>query len=114
MKRPLAAEHAPHGPTEEHLVEQLEGLASAVGDTVRMAPAHLDATNPSERVIDAIRATASDKTGTIRWSKTHLLPVGALYLPRFRATRSAPDRSPPRRTFAIQDDESRHNAPSSS
>jgi hypothetical protein len=26
----LAAEHAPHGPTEEHLVEQLEGLVSAV------------------------------------------------------------------------------------
>jgi hypothetical protein len=78
----LTAEHAPLGPTEEHLVEELagivwrkrrlrlaeaaahrrglEGTFSSYRDTVKMALAHLDATNPSERVIDAIRATASD------------------------------------------------------
>jgi len=78
----LTAEHAPQGPTEEHLVEELagivwrkrrlrlaeaaahrrglEGTFSSYHDTVKMALAHLDATNPSERVIDAIRATASD------------------------------------------------------
>ena len=33
---------------------------------MRMAPAHLDATNPSERVIDAIRATASDTEKDVR------------------------------------------------
>lgn len=37
----------------------------------------------------------SDKdTGATRWSKTHLLGLGALQLPRLRATRSARDRSP--------------------
>jgi hypothetical protein len=78
----LTAEHAPQGPTEEHLVEELagivwrkrrlrlaeasahrrglEGTFSSYRDTVKMALAHLDANNPSERVIDAIRATASD------------------------------------------------------
>jgi hypothetical protein len=78
----LTAEHAPQGPTEEHLVEELagivwrkrrlrlaeaaahrrglEGTFSSYRDTVKMALAHLDATNPSERVIDAIRATATD------------------------------------------------------
>ena len=78
----LTTEHAPLGPTEEHLVEEvagivwrkrrlrlaeaaahrrgLEGTFTSHRDTVKMALAHLDATNPSERVIDAIRATASD------------------------------------------------------
>jgi hypothetical protein len=78
----LAAEHAPHGPTEEHLVEELAGilwrkrrlrLAEAaahrrgLGDTlsshrhtVKAALVHLDATDQTERVIDAIRATATD------------------------------------------------------
>jgi hypothetical protein len=78
----LTTEHAPLGPTEEHLVEELagivwrkrrlrlaeaaahrrglEGTFSSYRDTVKMALAHLDATNPSERVIDAIRATACD------------------------------------------------------
>src|SRR6266516_2001428 len=75
----LTTEHAPLGPTEEHLVEEvagivwrkrrlrlaeaaahrrgLEGTFTSHRDTVKMALAHLDATNPSERVIDAIRAT---------------------------------------------------------
>jgi hypothetical protein len=84
----LTAEHAPQGPTEEHLVEELagivwrkrrlrlaeasahrrglEGTFSSYRDTVKMALAHLDATNPSERVIDAIRATASDTEKDVR------------------------------------------------
>jgi hypothetical protein len=32
--------------------------------------------------------------GATRWSKTHLLGLGALHLPRLRATRSARDTSP--------------------
>jgi hypothetical protein len=78
----LAAEHAPQGPAEEHLVEQLVGilwrkrrlrLAEAAAhrrgldrtlasyrETVKAALVHLDATYPSERVVDAIRATATD------------------------------------------------------
>ena len=78
----LVAEHAPQGPTEEHLVEELAGilwrkrrlrLAEAatyrrgLKDTlpsyrsiVKTALVHLDASGQSERVIDAIRATASD------------------------------------------------------
>lgn len=79
----LANEHAPQGPTEEHLVEELAGviwrkrrlrLAEAAAhrrgledtlvpfrETVKAALVHLDATDQSERVVDAIRATA-DKT----------------------------------------------------
>jgi hypothetical protein len=75
----LVAEHAPQGPTEEHLVEEVAGIlwrkrrlrlaeASAhrrsLGDTlepyrktVKAALVHLDATDESERVVDAIRAT---------------------------------------------------------
>jgi hypothetical protein len=78
----LAAEHAPQGPTEEHLVEELVGilwrkrrlrLAEAAAhrrgldrtlasyrETVKVALVHLDATDQSERVVDAIRATATD------------------------------------------------------
>jgi hypothetical protein len=78
----LAAEHAPQGPTEEHLVEELAGilwrkrrlrLAEAAAhrrglyrtlesyrETVKVALVHLDATGQSERVVDAIRATATD------------------------------------------------------
>ena len=77
----LVAEHAP-GPTEEHLVEELAGilwrkrrlrLAEAAAhrrgldgtlasyrETVKVALVHLDATDQSERVVDAIRATATD------------------------------------------------------
>jgi hypothetical protein len=76
------AEHAPQGPTEEHLVEELVAilwrkrrlrLAEAAAhrrrldrtlasyrETVKVALVHLDATDPSERVVDAIRATATD------------------------------------------------------
>ena len=83
----LVAEHAPQGPTEEHLVEELAGvlwrkrrlrLAEAAvhrrglkgtlapfGDTVKTALVHLDATGQSESVIDAIRATAADTEGDI-------------------------------------------------
>jgi len=84
----LAAEHAPLGPTEEHLVEELAGilwrkrrlrLAEAAAhrrgldgtlasyrETVKVALVHLDATDQSERVVDAIRATAADTDDDIR------------------------------------------------
>jgi hypothetical protein len=84
----LVAEHAPHGPTEEHLVEELAGvlwrkrrlrLAEAAAhrrgldgtlasyrETVKVALVHLDATDQSERVVDAIRATAIDTEEDIR------------------------------------------------
>jgi len=84
----LTAEHAPQGPTEEHLVEELAGilwrkrrlrLAEAAAhrrglngtlasyrETVKVALVHLDATDQSERVVDAIRATASDTDDDIR------------------------------------------------
>jgi hypothetical protein len=78
----LAAEHAPQGPTEEHLVEELAGifwrkrrlrLAEAAAyrrgleatlspfrETVKSALVHLDAPDHSGWVVNAIRATASD------------------------------------------------------
>ena len=78
----LTTEHSPRGPTEEHLVEELAGilwrkrrlrLAEAAAyrrglsgtlaphrETVKAALVHLDATDQSERVVDAIRATADD------------------------------------------------------
>lgn len=78
----LAAEHAPQGPTEEHLVEELagilwrkrrlrlaeaaahrrglEGTLASYRETVKVALVHLDATEQSERVVDAIRATTAD------------------------------------------------------
>jgi len=78
----LVKEHVPQGPTEEHLVEELAGilwrkrrlrLAEAAAqrrgledtlgpfrETVRVALVHLDARDQSERVVDAIRATAAD------------------------------------------------------
>src|SRR5690349_19198173 len=81
-------EHEPQGPTEEHLVEELAGilwrkrrlrLAEAAAhrrgldgtlasyrETVKVALVHLDATDQSERVVDAIRATASDTDDDIR------------------------------------------------
>jgi hypothetical protein len=77
----LAAEHAPQGPTEEHLVEELAGilwrkrrlrLAEAAAyrrgldgtlgsysETVKVALVHLDDAGQSESVVDAIRATAN-------------------------------------------------------
>ena len=84
----LAAEHAPHGPTEEHLVEELAGILwrkrrlrlpeaaahrrgldgtlASYRETVKVALVHLDATDQSERVMDAIRSTASDTDDDIR------------------------------------------------
>jgi hypothetical protein len=84
----LVAEHAPQGPTEEHLVEEVAGimwrkrrlrLAEAAAqrrgltgtldsyrETVKVALVHLDATRQSERVVDAIRATAMDTENDIR------------------------------------------------
>jgi hypothetical protein len=78
----LAAEHAPQGPTEEHLVEELagilwrkrrlrlaeapahrRGLDGTLGsyrETVKVALVHLDDAGQSESVVDAIRATATD------------------------------------------------------
>jgi hypothetical protein len=84
----LVAEHAPQGPTEEHLVEELAGilwrkrrlrLAEAAAhrrgldgtfapyrETVKVALAHLDATGLSERTADAIRATAAETEQDVR------------------------------------------------
>lgn len=78
----LAGEHAPQGPTEEHLVEELAGilwrkrrlrLAEAAAHrrgledtfspyrkTKQAALAHLGVSDPSEDVSDAVRATATD------------------------------------------------------
>src|SRR5215475_8757812 len=78
----LVAEHGPQGPTEEHLVEEiagilwrkrrlrlaeaaahrrgLEGTLASYRETVKVALVHLDTTGRSERVVDAIRATATD------------------------------------------------------
>jgi hypothetical protein len=78
----LAAEHAPQGPTEEHLIEELAGilwrkrrlrLAEAAAyrrgldgtlesdrETAKVALVHVDAETESEWVVDAIRATATD------------------------------------------------------
>jgi hypothetical protein len=83
----LAAEHAPRGPTEEHLVEELagilwrkrrlrlaeaaaqrrglEGTLASYRETVKVALVHLDATDQFERVVDAIRATADDTAEAI-------------------------------------------------
>lgn len=84
----LAAEHAPQGPTEEHLVEELagilwrkrrlrlaeaaahrrglEGTLASYRETVKVALVHLDATDQSERVVDAIRSTVRDTEDDIR------------------------------------------------
>jgi hypothetical protein len=78
----LVAEHGPHGPTEEHLVEEiagilwrkrrlrlaeaaahrrgLEGTLASYRETVKVALVHLDTTGQSERVVDATRATTAD------------------------------------------------------
>ena len=84
----LVGEHKPQGPTEEHLVEELAGilwrkrrlrLAEAAAhrrgleetldpyrETVKAALVHLDATDQSEGVADAIRATADETAEDIR------------------------------------------------
>ena len=78
----LVSEHGPQGPTEEHLVEEiagilwrkrrlrlaeaaahrrgLEGTLPSYRETVKMALVHLGTSGESERVVDAIRATAAD------------------------------------------------------
>src|SRR5260370_42688585 len=78
----LVAEHAPQGPTEEHLVEEiagilwrkrrlrlaeaaahrrgLDGTLASYRETLKGALVHLDTTGQSERVVDAIRATVAD------------------------------------------------------
>jgi hypothetical protein len=78
----LVAEHAPQGPTEEHLVEEvagilwrkrrlrlaeaaahrrgLNGTLSSYSETAKVALVTLDAAGQSERVVDAIRATAAN------------------------------------------------------
>ena len=84
----LVTEHRPSGPTEEHLIEELAGilwrkrrlrLAEAAAyhrgledtlapwrETVKAALVHLDATDQSERVVDAIRATAEETAEDLR------------------------------------------------
>ena len=84
----LVAEHAPHGPTEEHLVEELAGvlwrkrrlrLAEAAAHrhgledalsqsrrTAKRAVAHIGAADGSEDVAGAIRATAADTEDAVR------------------------------------------------
>jgi hypothetical protein len=83
----LVTEHAPQGPTEEHLVEELAGilwrkrrlrLAEAAAhrrglsgtlasyrETAKVALVHLGSAGQSERIADAIRATATDTEGDI-------------------------------------------------
>ena len=80
----LVAEHAPQGPTEEHLVEELAGilwrkrrlrLAEAAAyrrglartiapyrETVKAALVHLDPKQQFEKVVNAIRATPAETT----------------------------------------------------
>ncbi len=84
----LVAEHAPQGPTEEHLVEELAGilwrkrrlrLAEAAAHrrglddtfasyrkTVKVALAHLHDAGESERVTNAVRATDADTEEDMR------------------------------------------------
>jgi hypothetical protein len=84
----LAAEHAPQGPTEEHLVEELAGvlwrkrrlrLAEAAAyrrglsgtlvsyrEVMKVALVHLDTAESPEGVAAAIRATADDTEAEIR------------------------------------------------
>src|SRR4029450_5831786 len=78
----LAAEHAPQGPTEEHLGEEragilcrkrrlrlaeaaahrrgLEGTLASYRETVKVALVHLDTTGRSERVVAPIGPTVAD------------------------------------------------------
>ena len=83
----LAAEHTPEGPTEEHLVEELAGILwrkrrlrlaeaathrrglestfASYRHIVKVALVHLDVQEESERVIDAIQATAANTEADI-------------------------------------------------
>jgi hypothetical protein len=84
----LVAEHAPHGPTEEHLVEELagilwrkrrlrlaeaathqHGLEDALSQSRRTAEralVHIDAADGSEDVAEAIRTTEADTEEDVR------------------------------------------------
>src|SRR6202521_3184114 len=84
----LVAEHSPHGPTEEHLVEEvagilwrkrrlrlaeaaahrrgLNGTLSSYSEIAKVALVTLDTTGQSERVVDAIHVTAADTEEEIR------------------------------------------------
>ena len=84
----LVEEHAPQGPTEEHLVEELAGvmwrkrrlrLAEAAAhrrgldgtlasyrETAKVALAHLKATDDAETVAEAIRTTVADTKEDVR------------------------------------------------
>jgi hypothetical protein len=83
----LVNEHAPQGPTEEHLVEEIAGIIwrkrrlrmgeaaihrdrlkgtfSSFSDTAKSAVAHLGEIEHGESVADAIRATAADTAETM-------------------------------------------------
>ncbi len=99
----LVAEHGPQGPTEEHLVEEiagilwrkrrlrlaeaaahrrgLEGTLASYRKTVKVALVHLDTTGQSERVVDAIRATAADTDEDIaEMEEDEVMTRGALEL----------------------------------
>ena len=103
----LVAEHAPAGPTEEHLVEELagvlwrkrrlrlaeaaahrrglEGTLSSYRETAKVALVHLDATGQSERVVDAIRATTADTESDVAsMEKDEAMTLRALDLLRSR------------------------------
>jgi hypothetical protein len=84
----LAAEHTPHGPTEEHLVEELAGilwrkrrlrLAEAAAyrrglddalasrrETARVALVYLEGSEEPEDVADVVHATATDTEEDVR------------------------------------------------
>jgi hypothetical protein len=88
----LAAEHAPQGPTEEHLVEELAGilwrkrrlrLAEAAAhrrgldrtlasyrETVKVALVHLDATDQSERAMPSAPRRPTRRRTSPRWRGT--------------------------------------------
>jgi hypothetical protein len=99
----LVAEHGPQGPTEEHLVEELacilwrkqrlhlaeaaahrrglNGTLASYRETVKVALVHLDATDQSERVIDAIRPTGDETQEDMReMEEVETMTRGALDL----------------------------------
>ena len=84
----LVEEHAPYGPTEEHLVEELAGVMwrkrrlrlseaaahrrgldstlASYRETAKVALVHLEATDDAETVDEAIRATPADTEDDVR------------------------------------------------
>jgi hypothetical protein len=87
----LVAEHAPHGPTQEHLVEELAGIVwrkrrlrlaelaahrrglrdALSSKTAAAALVLVDVEGQSQWVADAIRATAADTEEAIRQIQEH-------------------------------------------